>query len=140
MSSGKRASDRLSVGVNLRVPNKRIFGNVMYQLGSVRNNADSVLSLPSNSNDPNADWGPGMQDIRHRLFVMGNFPLPQGFRAGLNMQMSSARPYNITTGLDANGDTVFNDRPAGVTRNTSCSVTGSTRPVAQVSSKVILRR
>ena len=118
-ASGKRASDRLSVGLNLRVPNKRIFGNVMYQLGSVRNNADSVLSLPSNSNDPDADWGPGMQDIRHRLFVMANFPLPQGFRAGLNMQMSSARPYNITTGLDTNGDTVFNDRPEGVTRNSA---------------------
>ena len=30
------------------------------------------------------------------------------------MQGSSALPYNITTGFDANGDTVFNDRPAGV--------------------------
>ena len=31
---------------------------------------------------------------------------------------SSARPYNITTGFDENGDTVTNDRPAGVKRNT----------------------
>jgi hypothetical protein len=30
----------------------------------------------------------------------------------------SALPYNITTGRDDNGDTVSNDRPAGVTRNT----------------------
>jgi hypothetical protein len=116
-STGRTASDRLSVGLNLRVPARRIFGNVMYQLGSVRNNADSALSLPADSTQPDADWGPAMQDIRHRLFVMGNLPLPYGLRAGVNMQLSSARPYNITTGLDANGDTVFNDRPAGVSRN-----------------------
>jgi hypothetical protein len=35
----------------------------------------------------------------------------------MNMQVTSARPYNITTGLDDNGDTVFNDRLAGVRRN-----------------------
>ena len=32
--------------------------------------------------------------------------------------MQSGTPYNITTGRDDNGDTVSNDRPAGVTRNT----------------------
>jgi Carboxypeptidase regulatory-like domain len=116
-ATGRRASDRLSVGINMRVPQRRIFGNVMYQLGSVRNHADGALSLPADSNDPDADWGPAAQDVRHRLFVMGNFPLPYGLRAGMNMQVSSARPYNITTGLDDNGDTVFNDRPAGVGRN-----------------------
>lgn len=116
-STGRRASDRLSVGLNLRVPNRRIFGNVMYQLGSVRNHADGALSLPADSTNPDADWGPAAQDIRHRLFVMGNVPLPYGLRAGVNMQLSSARPYNITTGLDDNGDTVFNDRPLGVERN-----------------------
>lgn len=116
-STGRRASDRLSVGLNMRVPSRRIFSNVMYQLGSVRNHADGPLSLPADSNNPDADWGPAMQDVRHRLFVMGNFPLPYGLRAGLNAQVSSARPYNITTGLDANNDTVFNDRPVGVGRN-----------------------
>jgi Carboxypeptidase regulatory-like domain len=116
-STGRRASDRLMVAANLRVPNRRIFGNVMYQLGSVRNHADNALSLPADSTNPDADWGPGMQDVRHRLFVMGNFPLVYGLRAGFNMQVSSARPYNITTGLDLNGDTVFNDRPFGVERN-----------------------
>ena len=40
-------------------------------------------------------------------------------RAGLNMQLASARPYNITTGIDDNGDTVFSDRPAGVSRNSA---------------------
>ena len=32
---------------------------------------------------------------------------------------SSALPYNIITGFDNNGDTVINDRPDGVARNTA---------------------
>ena len=118
-SIGKRASDRLTVATNIRVPSKRIFGNVMYQLASTRNFADSATSLPSNSHDPNADWGPSAQDVRHRVFLMLNTPIGGGVRAGFNMQGSSALPYTITTGRDENGDTVFNDRPAGVSRNSA---------------------
>jgi hypothetical protein len=116
-STGKRASDRLTVAVNARHQRLRMFGNVMYQLQSARNYADSATSLPSDSNNPDLDWGPSAQDVRHRLFVMFNTPIWFGVRAGFNMQVSSAPPYSITTGRDDNGDTVFNDRPAGVGRN-----------------------
>ncbi len=75
-STGRRAQDRITVGFNMRVPSRRIFTNVMYQFASNRNYADSALSLPADSTDPDADWGPSAQDIRHRLFVMANFPLP----------------------------------------------------------------
>jgi hypothetical protein len=40
------------------------------------------------------------------------------FRLGTSIRVQSALPYNITTGRDDNGDTISNDRPAGVTRNT----------------------
>ena len=118
-STGRRAQDRLTVGLNMRVPNRRIFGNLMYQYANTRNHADSSLSLPASSLAPDADWGPSAQDVRHRLFVMANFPLFYNIRAGLNMQLGSARPYNITTGSDDNSDTVFNDRPAEVSRNSA---------------------
>jgi len=48
---------------------------------------------------------------------MANLPLPRRFRLGTSLRAQSALPYNITTGRDDNGDTVSNDRPAGVTRN-----------------------
>jgi hypothetical protein len=118
-STGRTAQDRLTVGLNLRVPNRRIVGNVMYQWANRRNYADSALSLPANSNNPDADWGPAAQDLRHRIFLMASVPLPLGMRAGLNVQGSSAPPYTITTGRDDNGDTVFNDRPDGVARNSA---------------------
>lgn len=118
-STGRRASDRLTVSVNARHERLRIFSNVMYQLQSTRNFADSATSLPADSNNPDADWGPSAQDIRHRLFVMFNAPIWKGIRAGFNMQVASAAPYNITTGRDNNGDTVFNDRPEGTERNSA---------------------
>jgi hypothetical protein len=117
-STGRRATDRVNVAMTLRVPKVRgLMGNVMYQYANTRNFADSPLALPSNSNDPDADWGPSAMDIRHRLFFMFNTPLLQGVRMSMQAQHSSAPPYNVTTGFDDNGDTVFNDRPAGVGRN-----------------------
>ena len=116
-SSGKRALDRLTVAVNARYMPRRMIGMVMYQLASARNFADSATMLPADSNNPDADWGPSSQDVRHRIFFNFNTPLSRGVRMGFNMQGSSALPYNLITGFDSNGDTVFNDRAPGVTRN-----------------------
>jgi len=103
--------------VNARYIPRRIMGMVMYQLASARNFADSPAMLPSDSTNPDADWGPSAQDVRHRIFFNFNAPIGRGMRMGLGVQGSSALPYNITTGLDTNGDSVFNDRAPGVTRN-----------------------
>jgi hypothetical protein len=116
-SSGERAMDRLTVAFNARYIPRRILGMVMYQLASVRNFADSPTMLPSDSTNPDADWGPAAQDVRHRIFFNVNAPLGRGVRMGLNAQGSSALPYNITSGYDTNGDSVFNDREPGMSRN-----------------------
>ena len=132
-ASGNRASDRLTVSVNARHQRLRLFTNVMYQLQSSRNHADSATNLPSDSTNPDLDWGPSAQDVRHRLFLMLNTPIWFGVRAGLNMQVASAAPYNVTTGFDDNGDTVFNDRPLGVERN-------SERGARQINASLRLNR
>jgi hypothetical protein len=49
---------------------------------------------------------------------LANMPLRKGFRIAASFRAQSALPYNITTGRDDNRDTVSNDRPAGVARNT----------------------
>ena len=118
-STGKRASDRITVSLNARYIPRRILGMVTYQYTSARNFSDFPTALPSNSLDPDADWGPSAQDVRHRVFFNFNAPLGNGVRVSANVQGSSALPYTITTGLDGNGDTVFNDRPAGVGRNSA---------------------
>src|SRR5262245_16195260 len=55
---------------------------------------------------------------RHR--VGGSFSTQpmRNLNLSLNLRAQSGTPYNLTTGRDDNGDGLFNDRPAGVERNT----------------------
>ena len=69
--------------------------------------------------DIGAEWGPARGDVRHRIFGFASVPLKFGLRSNLNMRYESGTPYNITTGLDDNGDSVINDRPTGVSRNSA---------------------
>ncbi len=92
--------------------------NVNYTLGQVKNHADSATSIPANNLDPDAEWGPSRQDVRHRLQGQVNVPIFYGIRTSINVNAQSAAPYTITTGRDNNQDGVVNDRPTGVGRNT----------------------
>jgi hypothetical protein len=112
-------TDRLTLGGNYRFPQRRIFVNMNYTLGRVKNHADSETSLPADSLNPDAEWGPSRQDVRHRLQGTINVPMMYGLRANLNVNAQSAVPYTITTGRDDNRDGVSNDRPFGVGRNTA---------------------
>ena len=56
---------------------------------------------------------------RHIASAVVNTPLPKNLRLGVTDVGAKRDPYNITTGRDDNGDTVFNDRPAGVGRNSA---------------------
>ncbi|HEX3646087.1 MAG TPA: hypothetical protein VHT95_10795 [Vicinamibacterales bacterium] len=55
--------------------------------------------------------------MRHRAGVFFGAGWLRNFNANLNVSYSSGLPYTIRTGLDDNGDQIFNDRPAGVPRN-----------------------
>jgi len=120
-STGRMASDRLRINANYRIPDRNIFFILGYTLGQAKSHADFATSLPADSFNPDAEWGPSSRDVRHRVFSTMNYTFPWGIRANLTNQYSSATPYTITTGSDDNRDGVSNDRPAGVGRNTERS-------------------
>jgi hypothetical protein len=74
-------------------------------------------SFPSSQNNISLDYGRSAFDIRHRVFFGGTIGLPYAFRLSPFMIASSGSPYNITTGQDLNGDSIFNDRPAFASPN-----------------------
>jgi hypothetical protein len=117
-STGRSATDRLTFSANYRVPERRLFMGANYTLGSAKNHADSALQLPTDSLNPDVDWGPSSQDVRHRLNAMINLPLPAEVQMSVRANAQSASPYTITTGRDDNRDGVTNDRPEGTGRNT----------------------
>ena len=121
---GRSATERLSFNMVYRIPARRTFLSANYTWSNIRNDADGALSLPADSHNPDAEWGPSIQDVRHRFNAMFNFMLPLDLRAGFGGNAQSASPFTITTGRDDNRDGVSNDRPAGVGRN---SARGSAR-------------
>jgi hypothetical protein len=68
------------------------------------------------------EWGPASFNRRHRLAASVTSQAINHVTATLSLAANTGTPYTITSGLDANGDGIFNDRPAGIGRN---SVRGS---------------
>ena len=72
----------------------------------------SSAGFLSNQYDPMADYGRATFDVRHKLFMGGSISLPHAVRLNPFVIITSGQPYDITTGTDLNGDSIFNDRPA----------------------------
>jgi hypothetical protein len=118
-STGLSRSHNLTLGFRQTLRNRlnlTLFGN--YTRGFAKNDTDGAFSLPANNYDLRSEWGRASQDTRHRFFTGMNFRAFWGITVNTVLNAASSRPYNITTGFDENGDTVTNDRPKGVKRNT----------------------
>jgi hypothetical protein len=108
---------------------RRMSFNASYGLGRVRNNSDGAFAAPA-SGTFDTEWGPGFGDVRQRMSGGFSTSAIRNLSANLTWSASGGSPYTMTTGLDDNGDLLFNDRPAGVGRNTlrypwSWNVSGS---------------
>jgi carboxypeptidase family protein/TonB-dependent receptor-like protein len=86
-----------------------------YTLGRQQNNTDGAFSVPAT--DLALEWGPSAQDVRHRANVNFGTAAVRGLTASMGLSGTTGRPLTIRTGFDNNGDLIFNDRPAGVGRN-----------------------
>ncbi len=118
-STARVRGTQMHTGLNINVPGRRIMIFANYSFVDQKNDADGAFSLPADSYQLAADWGPAAGIPRHTASAVVNLPLPYRFRLGLTSSARSGTRYNLTTGRDDNGDTVFNDRPAGVGRNSA---------------------
>jgi hypothetical protein len=100
------------------VPHPRLDFMVQYTYSHSIDDSSGMFSLPANNYDLRPERGSSDLDRRHRLNLFGSYAVPFGFRFGTVVVLNSGIPYNITTGVDNNHDTVANDRPPGVSRNT----------------------
>jgi hypothetical protein len=111
-SEGVFKQNQLIVNSSIRIGAKlSLFG--YYTLNYANSDTGSGAgSFPSTNNNISLDYGRSAFDIRHRLFFGGTIGLPYAFRLSPFMMASSGTPYNVTTGQDLNGDSIFNDRPS----------------------------
>ena len=91
---------------------------INYLLGTLENDTEGAFTPPA-TGSLDVEWGPAGNDVRHRFTAAVSTNWFRNFTASLNFSVSSAPPYTIRTGLDDNGDQIFNDRPSGVGRNSA---------------------
>jgi hypothetical protein len=95
---------------------KRTNFGINYNLNRFENNTDGAFAVPSTGSLA-AEWGPAGNDVHNRFGAFFGAGWLKNFNANLNFFYQSGSPYTIRTGLDDNGDQIFNDRPFGVGRN-----------------------
>lgn len=119
-STGRARLNAFTTSVNYNDQKRGTFLRLNYTLAWANDNTDGAFFVPVDARLPGAEWGPGSNDARHR--ISGNFSQPlfgRRISASTYWQFASALPYTVTTGIDSNGDGIFNERPTGVGRNES---------------------
>ena len=108
-----------------------LFGN--YRIGFAEGDTDGAGTFPAYTYDLSSEWGKAVTDIRHNIFVGGSIRLPWLINLSPFIVASSGRPFNITTGIDSNGDTRFTERPTFAALAARCSALGITASFCDVS-------
>jgi hypothetical protein len=121
-SSGRFNQNQLIINFNNRLSRTfSLFGN--YVLNYANGDTDGVNTFPANQYDLTREYGRSAIDVRHRFSLGGSISgLPGKLRLNPFIIANSGRPFNITTGRDANGDTLFTERPALATDLTKSGV------------------
>ena len=119
-STGHARLNALSTSVTYNDQKRGTFLRFNYTLASAMDNTDGAFFVPVDARQPGAEWAPSLNDARHR--IGGQFSQPffgRRIAASTYWQFSSATPYTVTTGIDSNGDGIFNERPDASGRNGS---------------------
>jgi hypothetical protein len=121
-SEGIFKQNQFIINGNVRT-SKRISLFGYYSLNSAHGDTSGAGSFASVPGDLVADYGRTGFDVKSRLFMGGSVTLPMYIHLSPFMIGQSGNPYNITTGSDNNGDTIFNDRPYLVANGYTSTIT-----------------
>ena len=113
-STGRLNQNQLLFGVGNRL-NRHFSIFARYILSKSESDTDGAGSFPANQYDLSDEWGRASFDVRHRVIIGGTINAPWGLRLNPLVMITSGRPFNITTGRDTNGDSLFTERPAFAT-------------------------
>ena len=109
-SSGIYNQNQLIANVNTRVnAGFSIFG--FYVLNKAMSNTDGLGTFPANPYNFTGEYGPAFNDVRHRANIGGSVNTKWNVRFSPFVVMQSGPPFDITTGSDFYGTTLFNARP-----------------------------
>jgi Carboxypeptidase regulatory-like domain len=135
-SGGVYHENQLLVNMNARLQKVTLFG--FYALNFANANTSGSGFFPTSNTDTRVDYGRATFAKTNLGVFGGSLQLPYKFMASPFMIAQSGTPYNLTTGLDPLGTSIYNQRPYFVNGDSgSCRVssdfsstqTGSLAPV-----------
>jgi hypothetical protein len=85
---------------------------VGYLYFNLKTDADTATMFPQSSYSEQGETARASWESAQRLFAIGQLNLPAKLSLTSQFDASSGDPYNVITGMDNNGDGVFNDRPS----------------------------
>lgn len=109
-ASGLYNQNQLIFNVNSKVsPAVSVFG--YYVLNRANSNSDGLNTFPANAYNYAGEYGPASTDVHHRFIAAGTISLRWALRLNPYLTMQSGMPFNITSGEDLFGTTLYNARP-----------------------------
>lgn len=109
-SNGIYRQNQLLVNVNSKVSSTiSLFGT--YVLNRAMSDTDSLGTFAANPYSTVGEYGPAAFDIRHRLNTGGTINTRWNVRFSPLIALQSGAPFNLTTGSDLYGTTLFTARP-----------------------------
>lgn len=123
-------------------PKISFFGN--YRLGYAEGDTDggggfggffggSAGGFPAYSYDLDGEYGRSAFDVRHNVVFGGSFTAPWDIRLNPFIIFRSGTPFNITNGIDTNGDSIYTERPTYSQLNARCGSLGLTYDFCDIS-------
>lgn len=110
-SSARYNQNQMIVNVNTKV-NAGVSLTGSYSYGRAMSDTDGINTFPANPYSLAGEYGPASVDIRHRVSLAGTLSAKWGIRLNPLVTANTGPPFDITSGRDLFGDTIFNDRPA----------------------------
>ena len=109
-SSGLYNQNQFIANVNAKVkPAVSLFG--FYVLNHALSNTDGIGTSPANHYNYAGEYGPASTDVQHRVTAGGSVALRWSVRLSPYLVAQSGAPFDITSGDDLYGTTLFNSRP-----------------------------
>jgi len=113
-SSGTYNQNQIVANINTRL-NRGVSLFGFYVLNHAMSSTDDINTVPANPYNLAGEYGPAATDVRHRVTFGGSINTKWNLRISPFVIVQSGAPFDITTGSDLYGTTLFNARPGIVT-------------------------
>ena len=108
-SGGVFRENQLLINSNARLKRVTLFG--FYSINFANANTSGSTFIPTSNTNTKTDYGRATFAFRQYGVIGGNVQLPYGFTASPFIIAQAGKPYNITSGLDPTGSSIYNARP-----------------------------